>query len=215
MLNRGPAGPAECRRSLAVNVLNRGRRRRRAATGVHENREHDHRSPEPLRGLPAHVCSVVRPCGAHVRSFGVRARVSRCFRVLGCFHNPHYPGLFLVVRARIPVVSVPGSRCRPRIRTRRAGKGFRALRGAVHRVRGVRVRAWVAGRRICPRFGAFGPRLRRFGACPPPRSHGWSPNVRDLLFAGWGPFGSARGGCWGSVARWEALRHALGMSWTL
>ena len=94
-----------------------------------------------------------------------------------------FSGCFLVVRARIPAVSVPGSRCRSRIRPRRAGKRLRALRGALRRVRGVRMRVGYRSGRCCLRFGVFWPRSRRLGARTPPTGSGSSPIFHDLLSA--------------------------------
>ena len=88
-----------------------------------------------------------------------------------------------VKRARIPVVSVPGGRCRPPTRPRRAGRRFHALRGALRRVRGVRMRVGYRSGRCCLRFGVFWPRSRRFGARTPPGRHGLSPNLRGMLVA--------------------------------
>ena len=120
--------------------------------------------------------AAVRPCGRSVCVHAVRGVF--VFRVVF-----RYFGLFLVVRARIPAVSVSGSRYRPRIRPRRAGKRLRALLGPSRRVRGVRVRVGCQLRRICMclmHFGCvlivLGPDLRPeaaegAGTCTMPSGH--------------------------------------------
>jgi len=122
------------------------------------------------RACAPSFAAAVRPCGRSVCVHAVRG-------VFVFWVVFRYFGLFLVVRARIPAVSVPGSRYRPRIRPRRAGKRLRALLGPSRRVRGVRVRVGCHLRRICMWLVNFGLHSRRSGVQSPPRDHGSSSNL--------------------------------------
>ena len=132
------------------------------------NREQDRRSRERLRGCPgapdlveAYLGQPLQECS---KDLGRPQNALRISELCGKSGPGRFSGCFLVVRARISAVSVPGSRCRPWIRTRRAGKSFRALRGALRRVRGVRRRVGCRSGRSCLVLGVFWPRSRRSGA---------------------------------------------------